>query len=134
LLQARCHATWAETSPSGATEDLFHAQRAMDLLEAMDAPPTVLLSNALTNVALHRCRLGRGLAVTLLERAASLQADGPPMPVNDRAALALGMYLKVVDRFDESRTWLQTMRTTAVDEGDDSSLPNTLGHLAALEC
>jgi DNA-binding CsgD family transcriptional regulator len=44
------------------------------------------------------------------------------------------MYLKVVDRFDESRTWLQTVRTAATDEGDDSALPNTLGHLATLEC
>jgi DNA-binding CsgD family transcriptional regulator len=44
------------------------------------------------------------------------------------------MYLKVVDRFDESRTWLQSVRATAADEGDDSALPNTLGHLAMLEC
>ena len=134
LLRARCHATLADTSPSGATIDLFHAERAVELLEAMDAPPTDLLANALTNVALHRCRLGRGLGVTSLERAAALQADGPPVPVSDRAASVLGMYLKVVDRFDESRTWLQTVRTAAVDEGDDSALPNTLGHLATLEC
>ena len=33
-----------------------------------------------------------------------------------------------------SRAWLQVMRTCAVDEGDDSALPITLGHLAALEC
>jgi DNA-binding CsgD family transcriptional regulator len=124
----------AETSPSGATEDLYHAERALDLLETMDAPPTDLLSNALTNVAIHGCRLGRGLAVPMLERAAALQAQAAPIPVNDRAALGLGMYLKFVDRFDESRTWLQQMRVVAVDEGDDSSLPSTLGHLATLEC
>ena len=67
----------------------------------------------------------------MLERAAVLQADGPSVPVSDRAASVLGMYLKVVDRFDESRSsWLQRCSTAALDEGDDSALPNTLGHLA----
>jgi DNA-binding CsgD family transcriptional regulator len=134
LLRARCHATLAENSPSGATEDLFHAERAVDLLENMSAPPADLLATALANVALHGCRLGRGLAVTTLERADALQAAGPPVPVSDRAALALGMYLKVVDQFDESRTWLQKIQTAAADEGDDSALPTIVGHLATLEC
>ncbi|HEY1488213.1 MAG TPA: LuxR C-terminal-related transcriptional regulator [Micromonosporaceae bacterium] len=134
LLRARCHATLADTSPSGAAADLHHAERAVALLETMDAPPPELLSNALTNLAVNGCRLGRGLATSKLERAAALQADAPPIPVNERASLGLGMYLKVVDRFDESRTWLHAARTAAVDEGDDSALPNVLGHLATLEC
>lgn len=134
LLLARCHATFAETSPSGAAADLLHAEAAVDLLETMTAPPGGLLANALTNVAVHRCRLGRGLAVSILERAVALQAHAEPVPVSDRAGLGLGMYLKVVDRFEESRGWLENMRTCAVDEGDDSALPITLGHLAALEC
>jgi len=134
LLLARSHATFAETSPSGAAVDLFHAEMAMELLETMPAPPAGLLANSLTNVAMHRFRLGHGLAVPTLERAAALQAQAEPVPVSDRAGLGLGMYLKVVDRFEESRTWLQAMRTCAIDEGDDSALPITLGHLAALEC
>lgn len=134
ILVARCHATLADTSPSGAAMDLLHAQSAVDLLEAMDAPPSDLLANSLSNVALHGCRLGRGLAVATLERAAALQALGDPVPVSDRAGMVLGMYLKVIDRFEESRTWLQSMWTCAVDEGDDSALPITLGHLATLEC
>lgn len=134
LLLARGHATFAETSPSGAAVDLFHAEAAVELLETMPAPPDGLLANALTNVAMHRFRLGQGLAVSTLERAVALQAQAEPVPVSDRASLALGMYLKVVDRFEESRAWLQIVRTCAVDEGDDSALPITLGHLAALEC
>ena len=134
LLLARSHATFAETSPSGAAVDLFHAEAAVELLETMPAPPGGLLANALTNVAMHRFRLGRGLAVSTLERAVALQAQAEPVPVSDRAGLGLGMCLKVVDRFEESRAWLQVMRTCAVDEGDDSALPITLGHLAALEC
>ena len=54
LLQARCHATLAETSPSGAAADLCHAERAVELLETLDAPPADLLANALTNVASPR--------------------------------------------------------------------------------
>lgn len=127
LLLARCHATFAETSPSGAAADLLHAEAAVDLLETMTAPPGGLLANALTNVAMHRFRLGRGLAVSILERAVALQAHAEPVPVSDRAGLGLGMYLKVVDRFEESRAWLENMRTCAVDEGDDSALPITLG-------
>ena len=135
LLLARCHATFADTSPSGASADLFHAQCAVDLLERMDEPPAHVLAGALTNVALHGCRLGRGLSVPMLQRAHQLQvAAGPPVPVSDRAAMVLGMYLKVVDRFDESRSWLHEVRTAALDEGDDSALPNVLGHLAMLEC
>ena len=134
LLVARSHAAFADTSPSGPEVDLFHAETAVELLETMTDPPAGLLANALTNVAMHRFRLGRGLAVSTLERAVALQAQTEPVPVSDRAGLGLGMYLKVVDRFEESRAWLETMRTCAVDEGDDSALPITLGHLAALEC
>jgi DNA-binding CsgD family transcriptional regulator len=134
LLLALCHATLAETSPSGAALDLFHAQSAVDLLEAMDAPPSDLLASSLSNLACNGCRLGRGLAVTTLERAAALQADADPVPVGERAGMGLGMYLKVIDRFEESRSWLQSMWTAAIDEGDDSALPITLGHLATLEC
>jgi hypothetical protein len=72
--------------------------------------------------------------VTTLERAAALQAEADPVPVGERAALGLGMYLKVIDRFEESRSWLRSMWTAAIDEGDDSALPITLGHLATLEC
>jgi hypothetical protein len=46
LLLALCHAALAETSPSGAAMDLFHAQSAVDLLEAMDAPPSDLLASS----------------------------------------------------------------------------------------
>ncbi|MDQ1464992.1 MAG: hypothetical protein QOC73_1933 [Actinomycetota bacterium] len=134
LLVARCHAMFADTSPSGPALDLFHAQAAVDLLEAIDSPPSDLLSNALTNVALHGLRLGHGLAVATLERAVALQAVGVAPPISDRAGTGLGMCLKVIDRFDESRFWLHAMRDAAGEEGDDSALPNILGHLALLEC
>jgi len=130
LLLARCHATLAETCPSGAATDLMHAQHAVELLDGIATPPPELLASALTNLAVHACRLGRGLPVSLLERAVELQRAAPAVPVTDRAAMALGMYLKVVDRLDESRHWLAAMRTCALDEGDDMALPIVLGHLS----
>ena len=133
LLLAHCHATLAETCPSGASTDLFHAQRAVELLDGMAAPPPELLASALTNLAVHACRLGRSLPVSLLKRAVELQRESPAVPVTDRAAMALGMYLKVVDRFDESRHWLSAMRRCALDEGDDMAVPMILGHLSIVE-
>jgi len=133
-LLALCHATLAEMSPSGAAMDMIHAEHAVELLETIDAPSPELLASALTNLACNGCRLGRGLDVATLERAAALQSEGDPVPVTERAGLGLGMYLKVIDRFDESRGWLTAMLTAAVDEGDESALPITLGHLAILEC
>jgi DNA-binding CsgD family transcriptional regulator len=134
LLQARSHAAFAETSPSGPETDLLHAQIAVDLLQRIDAPPPALFANALTNLALHHCRLGHGLDGPILERAVALESLGAPPPVSDRAGMALGMCLKVVDQFAESRRWLHAMRANAIEEGDDSALPNVLGHLATLEC
>ena len=134
LLLARCHAIFAETGPSGPALDLFHAQTAVALLEAMPDPPADLLSNALTNVALHGLRLGNGLAVATLERAEALQTVDDRPSIFERAAMGLGMGLKHVDRFDDSRRWLHSLHTSAIDEGDDSALPMILGQLALLEC
>ncbi len=134
LLQARCHATWADTSPSGAAMDLVHAQTAVQILETLVDPPSDLLANALTNVALHGVRLGHGLTAGTLERAVELEAQGEPPPIMDRAGMGMAMCLKLVDRFDESRAWLHAMETAAVQEGEDSVLPHALGHLAMLEC
>ena len=134
LLQARCHATLAETSPSGPAADLAHARAAAELLETIDTPPPDLLANALTNVAGHRFRLGDGLDVATLDRAVTLEAGGRPGPISERAGMGLGMFLKMVDRFEESRRWLNDMSRCADDEGDDSAAPLILGHQAMLEC
>ncbi len=109
LLLARCHATFAETSPSGPRADLDHARAAAAILEVMESPPPDLLASALTNVAVHGFRLGCGLEVATLERAVALEADGRPVPISDRAGMGLGMFLKMIDRFDESRRWLDAM-------------------------
>ncbi len=46
----------------------------------------------------------------------------------------LGMLLRFACEFEASRRYLLEMRDSALDEADDSALPNIYGHLALLEC
>jgi len=48
--------------------------------------------------------------------------------------MALGVCLKQTDRFGEARRRFEQMLHAAREEGDESSLPNLLAHLADLEC
>lgn len=53
--------------------------------------------------------------------------------VSWRARTVLGEFLKYTDDFAGARVILEAARRQAVDEGDESSLPDILGHLAELE-
>src|SRR5262249_53252591 len=77
---------------------------------------------------------GQGLSVPLGERAMELEREARPARVEDRAAMALGWCLEGADRFDEARHWFEETLRAAREEGDDSSLPSVLAHLAELEC
>ena len=134
MLVARCHAAVADLAPYAAAELLGHARTAVELMgEGDDAPPDVLAS-ALKNVAYHELRLGHGLSLPLLERAAVAEAQSVPVPIIERVGMCLGMLLRFAGQFADARRWLLQMRQSAEDEGDDSALPNILGHLALLEC
>ncbi len=104
------------------------------LMEQDDDPPSDILASALKNIAYHELRLGQGLSLPLLERAALAEQRSEPVPVIDRVGMCLGMLLRFAGRFAEARHWLLQMRESAEDEGDESALPNILGHLALLEC
>ena len=54
-------------------------------------------------------------------------------PVTWRARANLGVFLLWADEFDGARAILEADRQDAVDEGDDSSLPDKLRQLAELE-
>jgi DNA-binding CsgD family transcriptional regulator len=134
LLRAGCHVALADIGPAGAAESLASAQAAVTLLEGMSDPPPALLSTALKLIAYHELRVGHGLSLATLERAEALDAVAQPVPVMDRAGMYLGMLLRFACRFDSSRRYLLMMRDSALDEGDDSALPNIHGHLALLDC
>ena len=134
LLLARCHAALADLAPYDAPRLLGHARTAVELMEQGDDALPGLLASALKNVAYHELRLGQGLSLPLLERAAVAEECSEPVPVIDRVGMCRGMLLRFAGQFGEARRWLLQMRQSAEDEGDDGALPNILGHLALLEC
>jgi DNA-binding CsgD family transcriptional regulator len=134
LLTARCHVALADISPTSVAESLGHATAAVDLLEGMADPPPALLSTALKLIAYHELRIGRGLSLPTLQRSLALDEVAAPVPVMDRAGMYLGMLLRFACQFEPSRQFLLSMRDSALDEGDDSALPNIYGHLALLDC
>jgi DNA-binding CsgD family transcriptional regulator len=134
LLLARCHVALADIVPDSAADSLAHAQAAVLLLEQVTEPPPALLSTALKLIAYHELRVGHGLSLGTLERALDLDAAADPVPVMDRAGMYLGMLLRFGCDFESSRRYLLEMRDSALDEGDDSALPNIYGHLALLDC
>ena len=133
-LQARCHAALADLAPYEAPLLLEHARRAVDLIGEDQHPPPGLLSNALKNVAYHEFRLGRGLHMTTLHRAAVAEDDGDPLPVLERVRMYTGMLCRFAGDFEMARRELSAMLSAAHDEGDESALPTIYGHLALLEC
>ncbi len=134
LLLARCHVAIADIVPAGVEASLAHAHAAVELLERVAEPPPALLSTALKLIAYHELRVGHGLSLATLERALDLDAAAEPVAVMDRAGMYLGMLLRFGCEFESSRQYLLEMRDSALDEADDSALPNIYGHLALLEC
>lgn len=76
---------------------------------------------------------GRPLDPAIVARALELERVAPAPTVADRFSASLGTWLKWSDRFDEARIWLERTRQTAIDEGDEGSLPYALAHLPELE-
>ncbi|HEY2915985.1 MAG TPA: LuxR family transcriptional regulator [Candidatus Limnocylindrales bacterium] len=76
---------------------------------------------------------GLPLDPALVERGLELERIAPAPTVSDRFSASLGTWLKWLDQFEDARLWLERTRQTAIDEGDEGSLPYALGHLPELE-
>ncbi|HET9615156.1 MAG TPA: AAA family ATPase [Candidatus Limnocylindrales bacterium] len=101
---------------------------------AMVERPDPIVEGMLLGVACGAdFRNARPLDPARIERALELERRAPAPVVADRFSASLGTWLKVLDRFDEARTWLERTRQTALDEGDEGSLPYALAHLPELE-
>jgi ATP/maltotriose-dependent transcriptional regulator MalT len=81
--------------------------------------------------------LGRGLPLDDLDRAIELEARAsetePSRSVAGRVTTISGQWLRYVDDFAGARARLEEPRRQAVEEGDESALPNILAHLAQTE-
>ena len=131
-LQARIHIEIAKISDSDLPYGARHAEAALALAQQVDDPG--LTGEALVQKLYVDFWTGRGLAVELGEKAMELEREARPARVWDRSAMALAVCLKQSDRFDEARHWFEQALQAAREEGDESSLPDLLAHMADLEC
>ena len=134
-LEAACHAELAVYCDSDSARCERHAQAALALLAAAgeSADPDVLI-DALLATARAGLVMGRGLSGEVVERAFEAEARAATSIFRSRVGSQLGQWLKYVDDFDGSRARLEAAQSQALEEGDESSVPNQLMHLAQLEC
>jgi DNA-binding CsgD family transcriptional regulator len=134
-LEAACHAELAVYCDFDAARSDRHARTALDLLDAEGdgADPDTLI-DALLGAARSSLLLGRGLPQDLVERAYECEARAETSIHRSRVGGQLGQWLKYMDDFAGSRARLEEALAQAGQEGDESSTPNVLMHLAQLEC
>ena len=99
----------------------------------MDDPDPALLSEALVGMAGAEYYAGNGIPGDIVARALELERISPTTNVGDRMSAALGTWLKYDGDFDGARHWLGATRQSALDEGDEGSLPYALSHLPQLD-
>ena len=132
ILQARIHLEIARLSDADLPDAARHAEAGLVLAQLAGDP--ALTGAALVQKLYLDFWTGRGLGVELGEKALELEQTARPARVEDRAAMALGVCLKQADRFAEARHWFEQALHAAQEEGDESSLPHLLAHMADLEC
>ena len=131
-LRARVLVTYARVTMNA--DLLGHRIRAaLAFLESSDDPDPSLVSEALVGLAGAEWSLGNGLPADVVERALALERVAPTPIVGDRMSAALGTWLKYDGDFDGARHWLETTRQTALEEGDEGSLPYALSHMPQLD-
>ncbi len=133
LLQARIHVGLARTCGVDLRYCVRHAEAG--LLMAQQAGDQGLARQALVEKRYADFMLGRDPHFELAhDKLPEAGPDREPPAVEERASTVLGLCLVRADRFDEARSLLRQALQAAHAEGDESSLPNLLVHLADLEC
>ncbi|MDP9259905.1 MAG: AAA family ATPase [Actinomycetota bacterium] len=134
-LEAACHAELAVYCDFDSARCERHALAALALLDADGdgADPDALI-DALLATTRASLLSGRGIPSELIERAFECESRATQSIHRSRVGAQLGQWLKYVDDFDGSRARLAEALSEAVQEGDESSLPNLLMHLAQVEC
>ncbi len=133
-LTAEILATLARITPNPALT-LQYADAALAILDASPRPDPSVLSNALTAKCGWAARVNAdGLPpADLVERALELERAHPLPRVGDRFSATLGVLLKYADDFAGARHWLGVTLRSALDEGDEGTLPYVYSHLPQLE-
>lgn len=133
--EAKAHADLAVYCDFDLERSYRHAQTALRLFDQTDEPDPLEHSEALAIAARGSLMLGRGLPVADIDRAIELesQASEAGASVAGRIPAFSGQWLKYVDDFEGARARLEDARREAIEEGDESALPNILAHLAQTE-
>ncbi len=134
-LEAACHAELAIYCDFDASRSERHAEAALRLLDAagVEADPDARI-DALLAATRAGLLLGRGLSFDAVEQAYESESRALASIHRSRVGAQLGQWLKYVDDFDGSRAKLEEAVSQAIQEGDESSIPNQLMHLAQVEC
>jgi DNA-binding NarL/FixJ family response regulator/predicted ATPase len=132
-LQALIHTVLAQVGYDDFRRADHHARSALALLETLSDPDPALYSQALLAFCQLEVEQGRPLPAETVRRGLELEQRAKPVAVADRFSAALGAWLKYRDDFDGARHWLEATYRSAVEEGDDGSLPYALSHLPQLE-
>ena len=131
-MQARIHISLSRSCRNDLLYCASHAEAGLALAQQAGDPG--LTSEALVQKMYADLLVGRGLDLGLGDRAMELEPEGRHLQVEERAAMYMSLCLVRADRFDEARRALEQTLHAAREEGDDSSLPLVLVHLADLEC
>jgi DNA-binding CsgD family transcriptional regulator len=132
-LKAEAHLRLATYADLDNRRRAAHAKQAIELIEAAKDPDQALLSSALVAFALGEYYLGRGLRREALERAIELETATRRPRAAWTASSVFGQLLKYTDDYDAARLRLEAAHRLALDEGDESSLPDLAAHLSELE-
>ena len=134
-LEAVCHAELAVYCDFDAVRSELHARTALEILdrEGDEADPDTFV-DALLGAARASLVRGHGLPHDFVERAYEYEACAEASIHRSRVGGQLGQWLKYLDDFTGSRSLLERALAQAGEEGDESSMPNVLMHLAQLEC
>ena len=133
LLEAELHTTLASYLDHDNSRRAFHAHEALALLEAQEDPEPDLLASALLASALADYYTGKGVCRDLFQRAGELEQARDRPAISWRARTLLASALKYADELAEARELYEEAHRLALEESDESSLPDLLGHLAELE-
>ncbi len=132
-LEAEAHVRLAAFADLDNRRRAVHAKRAIELIEREKDHDRALLSSALVAHALGEYYLGRGLRREALERAIELETPAQRPRAAWTASSVFGQLLKYTDDYDAARLRLEAAHRLALEEGDESSLPDLAAHLSELE-
>jgi DNA-binding CsgD family transcriptional regulator len=137
-LKARAHADLAVYCDFDLERSYRHARAALRLFRQHgDSGDPHAHAEALSIACRGSLMLGRGLPLDDLDQAIELEARAsqtePSRAVAGRITTISGQWLRYVDNFAGARARLEEARRQALEEGDESALPNILAHLAQTE-